>query len=52
MSSEFEAVVNIVQVQPEKYGKDFDVMVSYIGQMVTKRATMCNLSLFIRLVVS
>ena len=30
------AVVNVVCAKPEKYGKDFDVMVSYLGQMVMK----------------
>ena len=38
-SSEFEAVVNVVWAQPEKYGSDFDKIVSYLGQMVTKKGT-------------
>ena len=36
-SSEFEAAVNIVQAQPEKYGKDFDMTVSSLGQIVMKK---------------
>ena len=35
-SPELEAVVNIVSTQPKKYGTDFNVTVSYLGQMVTK----------------
>ena len=37
-SPELEAVVNIVQAQPEKYGTDFDTTVSYLGQMVMKKS--------------
>ena len=33
---ELEAVVNVVCAQPEKYGMDFDAVVSYLGQKVTK----------------
>ena len=35
-STESEAVVNVVQTQSEKCGKDFDTMVFYLGQMVMK----------------
>ena len=35
--SELKAAVNVALAQPEKYGKDFDVTVSYLGQMVTKK---------------
>ena len=33
-STELEVAVNVVQAQPEKYGKDFNVIVLYCGQMV------------------
>ena len=36
-SSELEAMVNVVHAQPEMYGTDFDVVVSYLGQMVTRK---------------
>ena len=32
-STELEAVVNVVQTQPEKYGKDVDTAVSYLDQI-------------------
>ena len=35
-SPELDAAVNVVWVQPEKYGTDFDATMSYLGQMVTK----------------
>ena len=35
-STELEAVVNVVQAQPEKYGMDFNAIVSYLDQMVLK----------------
>ena len=38
-STELEAVVNVVWAQPGKYGSDFDVTMSYLGQMVTKKGT-------------
>ena len=31
-----EAIINVVQAQPERYGKDFDATMSYLGQMITK----------------
>ena len=37
-SPELEAVVNVVHAQPEKNGMDFDAVVSYLGQMVIKKA--------------
>ena len=37
-SPELEAVVNVVCAQPEKYGTDFDAVLSYLCQMVTKKA--------------
>ena len=37
MSTELEAVVNFVWAQPEKYDKDFDATVSYLGQMVMRK---------------
>ena len=37
-SPELEAVVNVVQAQPEKYGTDFDATMSYLGQMVLKKS--------------
>ena len=36
-STELEAAVNVAGAQQEKYGTDFDVSVSYLGQMVTKK---------------
>ena len=36
-SYELEAVANVVRGQPENYGKDFDVMVTHLGQMVIKK---------------
>ena len=36
-SPEFEAVVNVVCAQLEKYDMDFDAVVFYLGQMVTKK---------------
>ena len=47
-STELEAVVNAVWVQPKNYGKEFDVAVSYLSQMVTKRAMLCNQSILPR----
>ena len=38
-SNELEATVNVVRAQPGKYGRDFNTMVSYLGQMVTKKGT-------------
>ena len=35
--TELEAVVNVVCAQLEKNRKDFDVTVSYLGQVVTKK---------------
>ena len=35
--SELEAAVHVVRAHPEKYGMDFDTVVSYLGQMVTKK---------------
>ena len=32
-----EAVVNVVQAQPEKYCKYYDVMMSYMSKMVMKK---------------
>ena len=37
-SSELEAAVNAVQAQLEKNDKDFDMTVSYLSQMVTKKS--------------
>ena len=34
---ESEAVVNVVCAQSEKYGTDFDAIISYLGQMVMKK---------------
>ena len=34
--TELEAAVNVVQTQPEKYGKDFGATVSYLGLMIMK----------------
>ena len=45
--TELEAAVNVVWAQPEKYGTDFDVTVSSLGQMVIKKAVKCNLSYYI-----
>ena len=36
-STELEAVVYVVQAQPEKYGKYFDITVSYLGHLVMKK---------------
>ena len=36
-STELEAAFNVVWAQTEKYGTDFDVSVSYLDQMVTKK---------------
>ena len=36
-SSELEAAINVVCAQLEKYGTDFDAVVSYLSQMVTKK---------------
>ena len=36
-STKLEAVVNVLWVQPEKYGTDFDATVSYLSQMVMKK---------------
>ena len=36
--TELKAVINVVQTQPEKYGKDFDTTMSYLGQMVMKKS--------------
>ena len=38
-NTELEAVINIVWVQQEKYGNDFDTTKSYLGQMVTTKGT-------------
>ena len=35
-STELETPKNFVKAQPEKYDKDFDMTVFYLGQMVTK----------------
>ena len=43
-SPELEAVVNVVCAQLVKYSTDFDALVSYLGQMVTKKAWSCNQS--------
>ena len=37
-STELEVAVNVFQAQPEKYGTEFDVNVSYVGKMVTKKS--------------
>ena len=39
-STEFEAAFNVIWAQQERYGMDFDVTVSYLGQMVMKKAFM------------
>ena len=39
--TELEAAVNVVWAQPEKYHKDFDTNVSYLGQMVKNKG--CNM---------
>ena len=36
-STELEAAVNVFQAQLEKYGKDFNATVSYLGNMVTEK---------------
>ena len=36
-SPELEAAVNVVGAQPEKYGTDFDTVVSYLGKMVPEK---------------
>ena len=36
-STELEEAINIVWVQPEKYDKDFDFIVTYLGLMVTMK---------------
>ena len=38
-STDLETVVSVVWAQPEKYGIDFYTMVSYQGQMITKKGT-------------
>ena len=35
--TELEESVNVVQAQPELYGKDFEIRVSYHGQMFMKK---------------
>ena len=42
-SIEFDAAVNVVCAQPEKYGKDFDVTLNHLGQMATKNG--CTMQL-------
>ena len=37
-SPELEESVNVVWAQPEKYGTDFDITISYLGQMITKKS--------------
>ena len=37
-STQLEAAVNVVWAQQEKYGKDFDVTVSYLDHMVMKKS--------------
>ena len=44
-SLELETAVNVVQAQPEKYGMDFDVTMSYMGHMVMRKGLLCNLSM-------
>ena len=45
-SPQLEAVVNVVQAQPKKYGTDFDAAMFYLGQMVMKKSlimqSLCN----------
>ena len=36
-STELEAAVNLVQAKQDKCGKDFDVTVTYLGQMIMKK---------------
>ena len=38
-STELEAAVNVVWAKPEKYGADFNAVVSYLSQMVTKKGS-------------
>ena len=40
-STELKAVVNVVLSQLEKYGKDVDTLVFYLGQVVMKKC--CNM---------
>ena len=35
--TELEGAVNVVQAQPEKYGKNFGTTVSYLGWMIMKK---------------
>ena len=35
--TELDVVVNVIWAQPEKYGKNFDAMTSYLCQVVTKK---------------
>ena len=37
--SKLEAVISVVQAQPEKFDRDFDATVSYLNQMVMKKGT-------------
>ena len=39
-STYLEAAVNVVWVQPEKYGTDFDATVSYLVKTVTKKGVL------------
>ena len=34
---ELEVAINVIWAQIEKHGKNFDTMMSYLGQMVTKK---------------
>ena len=36
--SELEAVVNVVWAKQEKYGTDYDAIISYLGQKVMKKS--------------
>ena len=38
-SAELKAAINVVWVQPEMYGMDFDATVRYLGQMVMKKGS-------------
>ena len=51
-SAKFEAEINVVQAPLEKYPNDFDSMVFYLGQMVTKKGLICNHCVLQRLEVS
>ena len=51
-SSELEADINVIKAKLEKYSKDFSSKVSYLGQMVTNKTLICNLSQLLRPAVS